>query len=58
MATLLNIDVTEMNGVAKDHQKLYSIASRCGVFAKSDIQPLLLACSLTLNHYPFQGLRH
>lgn len=41
MATLLNIDVTEMNGVAKDHQKLYSIASRCGVFAKSDIQPLL-----------------
>ncbi len=41
MATLLNIDVTEINGLAMNHQKLYSIASRCGVFAKSDIQPLL-----------------
>lgn len=41
MATLLNIDITEINGVAKDHQKIYSIASRCGVFAKTDIQPLL-----------------
>ena len=41
MATLLNIDITEINGLAKEHQKLYSIASRCGVFAKSDIQPLL-----------------
>ncbi len=41
MATLLNIDITEINGIAKDHQKIYSIASRCGVFAKTDIQPLL-----------------
>lgn len=41
MATLLNVDITEINGLAKDHQKLYAIASRCGVFAKSDIQPLL-----------------
>ena len=41
MSTLLNVDITEINGLAKDHQKLYSIASRCGVFAKSDIQPLL-----------------
>lgn len=41
MATLLNIDVTEINGIAKGHQKIYSIASRCGVFAKTDIQPLL-----------------
>lgn len=41
MATLLNVDVTEINGLALQHQKLYSIASRCGVFAKSDIQPLL-----------------
>lgn len=41
MATLLDIDVTEINGLALQHQKLYSIASRCGVFAKSDIQPLL-----------------
>ena len=41
MATLLNVDITEINGLAMNHQKLYSIASRCGVFAKSDIQPLL-----------------
>lgn len=41
MATLLNIDITEINGLASGHQKLYAIASRCGVFAKSDIQPLL-----------------
>lgn len=41
MATLLNVDITEMNGIAQEHQKLYNIASRCGVFAKTDIQPLL-----------------
>ena len=41
MATLLNVDITEINNLASEHQKLYSIASRCGVFAKSDIQPLL-----------------
>ena len=41
MATLLNVTPTEMNELAKDHGKIYSIASRCGVFAKSDIQPLL-----------------
>lgn len=41
MATLLNKDITEMNELAKGHQQIYSIASRCGVFAKSDIQPLL-----------------
>ena len=41
MATLLNVDITEINNLAIAHEKLYSIASRCGVFAKSDIQPLL-----------------
>ena len=41
MSTLLNVDITEINGLAMDHNKLYSIASRCGVFAKTDIQPLL-----------------
>ena len=41
MSTLLNVDITEINGLAMNHQKLYSIASRCGVFAKTDIQPLL-----------------
>ena len=41
MSTLLNITPTEMNELSKEHNKIYSIASRCGVFAKSDIQPLL-----------------
>ena len=41
MSTLLNISVDEMNEIAKEHEKIYTIASRCGVFAKSDIQPLL-----------------
>ncbi len=41
MATLLNISVEEMDEISLDAQKIYPIASRCGVFAKSDIQPLL-----------------
>lgn len=41
MSTLLNITPTEMNELSKEHEKRYTIASRCGVFAKSDIQPLL-----------------
>lgn len=41
MATLLNITPGEMNDLAANHDKLYIIASRCGVFAKSDVQPLL-----------------
>ncbi len=41
MATLLNITPSEMNDLAASHDKLYTIASRCGVFAKSDVQPLL-----------------
>ena len=41
MATLLNKDITEINDLASRHTQLYSVASRCGVFAKSDIQPLL-----------------
>lgn len=41
MATLLNMEAGQMNEAAKRHQKIYTIASRCGVFAKSDIQPLL-----------------
>ena len=41
MASLLNITPTEMNELAKDYDKIYTIASRCGVFAKSDVQPLL-----------------
>ena len=41
MATLLDITPEEMNTLAASHEKIYTIASRCGVFAKSDIQPLL-----------------
>ena len=41
MATLLGIDVAEMDRLALKAEKVYPIASRCGVFAKSDIQPLL-----------------
>jgi activator of 2-hydroxyglutaryl-CoA dehydratase len=41
MSTLLDITPTEMNELSKTHTKIYSVASRCGVFAKSDIQPLL-----------------
>ncbi len=41
MATLLNITVQEMDEYALRAEKIYPIASRCGVFAKSDIQPLI-----------------
>ena len=41
MATLLNITVEEMDALALKAERVYPIASRCGVFAKSDIQPLL-----------------
>ncbi len=41
MASLLGVEPLEMNTLAQSHEKIYSIASRCGVFAKSDIQPLL-----------------
>ena len=41
MATLLNTPLEDMDDLAKKHEKTYTIASRCGVFAKTDIQPLL-----------------
>ncbi len=41
MATLLDITVTEMDEYAMKAEKVYPIASRCGVFAKSDVQPLI-----------------
>ena len=41
MATLLNLSAEQMNEAAKHAEKTYTIASRCGVFAKSDIQPLI-----------------
>ena len=41
MASLLNTDTAGLNELAKDFKTLYPIASRCGVFPKTDIQPLL-----------------
>ncbi len=41
MATLLDVSVDEMDALSLQAERVYPIASRCGVFAKSDIQPLL-----------------
>lgn len=41
MASLLQTDASGLNELAKDYKQLYSIAARCGVFAKTDIQPLI-----------------
>ncbi len=41
MAALLNTDAGGLNELAKSHTTIYPIASRCGVFAKTDVQPLL-----------------
>ncbi len=41
MASLLQTDASGLNTLAKDYHSLYTIAARCGVFAKSDIQPLI-----------------
>ena len=41
MATLLKMSADEMNKAAENAQRTYTIASRCGVFAKSDVQPLI-----------------
>ncbi|MCL1786817.1 MAG: acyl-CoA dehydratase activase-related protein, partial [Defluviitaleaceae bacterium] len=41
MAALLDTDAAGLNELAKSHQVIYPIAARCGVFAKSDLQPLI-----------------
>ncbi|MBQ9610671.1 MAG: 2-hydroxyacyl-CoA dehydratase [Lachnospiraceae bacterium] len=41
MASLLQTDATGLNTYAKDYDTIYPIAARCGVFAKTDIQPLI-----------------
>ncbi len=41
MASLLNTDAGGLNELAASHTTIYPIASRCGVFAKTDVQPLL-----------------
>ena len=41
MASLLQTDATGLNQEAEHYQQIYPIAARCGVFAKTDIQPLI-----------------
>ncbi len=41
MASLLQTDASGLNEYARSYQSLYDIAARCGVFAKTDIQPLI-----------------
>ena len=41
MATLLQTDAMGLNEYAKNYKSIYPIAARCGVFAKTDIQPLI-----------------
>ncbi len=41
MATLMNVTASELDELSLKHEKIYPIASRCGVFAKTDIQPIL-----------------
>ncbi len=41
MASLLQTDAPGLNQLAQKHQKIYPIAGRCGVFAKTDVQPLI-----------------
>lgn len=41
MAALLQTDAQGLNEAAADYQQIYPIAARCGVFAKTDIQPLI-----------------
>lgn len=41
MATLLKTDASGLNELAKNYKNIYNIAARCGVFAKTDIQPLI-----------------
>ncbi len=41
MSTLLKVDPSELNEIAKSAVKIYPIAGRCGVFAKTDVQPLI-----------------
>ncbi|MFC1493076.1 acyl-CoA dehydratase activase [candidate division KSB1 bacterium] len=41
MSVLMNISIEELDRLALDHKRIYPIASRCGVFAKTDVQSLL-----------------
>ena len=41
MASLLQTDASGLNDMSQSYEKIYPIASRCGVFAKTDIQALI-----------------
>ena len=41
MAALLKTDADGLNELSKEHSMIYPIASRCGVFSKTDVQPLI-----------------
>ncbi len=41
MADLMNISISDLSGYADKHNKIYPVASRCGVFAKTDVQNLI-----------------
>ncbi|WP_099190352.1 2-hydroxyacyl-CoA dehydratase [Tepidibacter mesophilus] len=41
MSSLINTDTNGLNELAKNYKNIYPVAARCGVFAKSDIQPLI-----------------
>lgn len=41
MASLLDMDASKLNDAAKNYAHIYPIAARCGVFAKTDVQPLI-----------------
>ncbi|MGD0726736.1 MAG: acyl-CoA dehydratase activase-related protein [Spirochaetia bacterium] len=41
MASLLSTDAAGLNDLARSHETIYPIAARCGVFAKTDVQPLI-----------------
>ena len=59
MATLLQTDAMGLNEMAKSYKQIYPIAARCGVFAKTDVQPLInegvakedIATSIFVSHY-------
>ena len=56
MATLLKTDAAGLNEYAKHYQALYPIAARCGVFAKTDIQPLITkGCQRRSGCFYFSG---
>ncbi len=55
MAVLMRTDAAGLNELAKGHRIIYPIAARCGVFAKSDIQPLLNDGAARRFHLPGGG---